>query len=54
MTKDYDEIHKKKIVDKSNGIGAIGRIPSDAEIVHAETGGGSSPLYVWYRVPEKE
>lgn len=43
MTKDYDEIYKKKIVDKSNGIGAIGRLPSDAEVTSSPAvNGGAS------------
>lgn len=50
----YDEIRKKKYTEKRGTLNPLGRISSDAEIIHTELAGGTGPLYVYYRVPEDD
>lgn len=52
---EYDDIKKRKFTEKSRStVGAIGRIPSNAEIIHTEAAGGTGPLHVWYRIPRDD
>ena len=52
---EYDKIKKSKYTEsRRSASSTLGRIPSDAEIIHTEAAGGTGPLHVWYRVPEED